>query len=133
RTLAALDRDIAITGLSRYVRVFDPGIFEPIEQSDDEAPDRHTMMTSEGPADGPECEMGGYLIRAWRADAWDAVIQILSALEASHSEAFHALMEGCRRLSNSTPEVDGLDDLLQAPDQHLYDVAHDRDARRSRR
>lgn len=133
RTLAALDSDIVVTGLSRYVRVFDPGIFEPIEPSDDEAPDRHTMMTSEGPADGPECELGGYLLRARRADAWDAVVNILSALEASDSETFHAVMEGCRRLSNSTPEVDGLDDLLQAPDQHLYDVAHDRDARRSRR
>src|SRR6187200_148073 len=28
RTVAALDKSIVVTGLSRYVRVFDPGIFE---------------------------------------------------------------------------------------------------------
>src|SRR5690348_18316451 len=29
RTVAALDPDLVIAGLSRYVRVFDPGTFEP--------------------------------------------------------------------------------------------------------
>src|SRR6185312_13409647 len=32
---------------------------------------------------------------------------------------------------NSTPEVDGLDDLLLAPEQQLHDVAIDRERRRS--
>ena len=41
-------------------------------------------------------------------------------------------MQGCRRLSNSTPEIDGLDDLLIAPEQHLHDVAIERERRRSR-
>jgi hypothetical protein len=41
-------------------------------------------------------------------------------------------MGGVRRLSNSTPEVDGLDDLLQEPEQLLHDVALDRERRRSR-
>ena len=41
-------------------------------------------------------------------------------------------MQGCRRLSNSRPEIDGLDDLLMAPEQHLHDVAIERERRRSR-
>jgi hypothetical protein len=133
RTLASLDPDVAIAGLSTYIRVFDPGVFEPIEQSDDEAPDRHLMMTSEGPSAGPECELGGYLVRARRSDTWDAIVSLLATLDAEYPDAFHVLMRGCRRLSNTIPEVDGLDDLLQTPDQHAYDVARERDARRSHR
>jgi len=41
-------------------------------------------------------------------------------------------MQGCRRLSNSRPEIDGLDDLLMAPEQHLHDAAIERERRRSR-
>ena len=40
-------------------------------------------------------------------------------------------MRECRRLSNSTPEVDGLDDLLMEPEQLLHDLALDREHRRS--
>jgi hypothetical protein len=42
-------------------------------------------------------------------------------------------MQGCRRLSNSRPEIDGLDDLLMAPEQHLHDAAIERERRRSQR
>ena len=44
RTVAALDTNIVVAGLSRYVRVFDPGIFEPVSQSDDEPMDRQEAM-----------------------------------------------------------------------------------------
>ena len=56
---------------------------------------------------------------------------LLLALDADHRDCFHAVMRGCRRLSNSTPEVDGLDDLLMEPEQLLHDVAVDREHRRS--
>src|SRR5215510_14350247 len=64
RTVAALETHLAIAGLSRYVRVFDPGTFEPTASSDDEAMDRHEMMHSETSRDVLECEVGGYLVRA---------------------------------------------------------------------
>jgi hypothetical protein len=131
RTVAALDKDLVIVGLSRYVRVFDPGIFEPVAESDDEPADRHEAMR-EGGGDSVECEVGGYLVRARRTDAWDAIVTLLGALETEHSHAFHAVMRGCRDLSNSRPEVDGLDDLLTAPEQHLHDVTIERETRRSR-
>ena len=142
RTVAALDTNVVVAGLSRYVRVFDPGIFEPIAQSDDEPTDRHEAMREgdvmavdaskhESSGDRLECEVGGYIVRARRADAWDAIVTLLVALDAEHGNYFQAVMQGCRRLSNSMPEIDGLDDLLVAPEQHLNDVAIERERRRS--
>ena len=132
RTVAGLDKHLVIVGLSRYLRVFDPGTFEPTESSDDEPIDRHDMMNSETSSDLLECEVGGYLVRVRRTDAWDAIVTLLITLENEHHEYFHAVMQGCRRLSNSRPEIDGLDDLLMAPEQHLHDVAIERERRRSR-
>jgi hypothetical protein len=90
-------------------------------------------MHSETSRDLAECEVGGYLVRSRRTDAWDAIVALLVALDTEHNRYFHAVMQGCRRLSNSTPEIDGLDDLLMAPEQHLHDVAIERERRRSRR
>jgi uncharacterized protein DUF6178 len=130
RTVAALDKDLVILGLSRYVRVFDPGIFEPTAQSDDEPADRHEAMR-EGGGHWIECEVGGYLVRARRSDAWDAIVTLLVALEDEHGNYFHAVMQGCRSLSNSNPEASGFHDLLLAPEQHLHDVAIERERRLS--
>ena len=154
RTVAALDKNLVVAGLSRYVRVFDPGIFEPTAQSDDEPTDRHEAMREgdsmdvdeamdaesmhaddapvhDSSGDWLECEVGGYIVRARRADAWDAIVTLLVALDAEHGNYFHAVMQGCRRLSNSRSEIDGLDDLLLAPEQHLHDVTIERERRRS--
>jgi len=138
RTIAALDKNLVAAGLSRYVRVFDPGIFEPVSQSDDEPIDRHEAMregdntlTHDSRGDRLTCDVGGYVVRARRGDTWDAIIALLFALESEHPDYFHAVMQGCRHLSNSRPEVDGLDDLLMVPEQHLHDVALERERRRS--
>ncbi len=133
RTVAALDTQLVVAGLSGYVRVFDPGIFEPTASSDDEAIERHDLMNSETSRDVLECEVGGYLLRARRTDAWDAIVALLVALETEHHDRFHAVMQGCRSLSNSRPEIDGLDDLLMGQAQHLHDVATERERRRSQR
>jgi hypothetical protein len=132
RTVAALDQHLVVLGLSRYLRVFDPGTFEPTESSDDEPMDRNQMMNSGTIGNVFECEVGGYLVRAQRTDAWDAIVTLLGTLNIEHNHYFHAVMQGCRRLSNSRPEIDGLDDLLMAPEQDLQDVAIEREQRRSR-
>jgi hypothetical protein len=124
RIVAGLDEHLVMTGLSRYIRVFDPATFEPTAPSDDEFI-RHTEP------DSVECILGGYLVRAIRNDAWDAIVALLLALDAGHPERFHAVMRGCRGVSNSAPEVDGCDDLLMAPEQLLHTVAVDREHRRS--
>jgi len=132
RTVAALDKHLVILGLSRYLRVFDPGTFEPTASNDDEPVDRNQMMNSETAGAVLECEVGGYLVRAQRADAWDAIVTLLMTLETEHNHDFHVVMQGCRRLSNSRPEIDGLDNLLTGPEQQLQDVAIERERRRSR-
>ena len=124
RTVAAMDEHLVVAGLSRYIRVFDPAAIATT--LDGEPPD--IDVTSHR---GPECEVGGYLVRGITADAWDAIVALLLALEADHHDRFHAVMRECRRLSNSTPEVDGLDDLLMEPEQLLHDLALDREHRRS--
>jgi hypothetical protein len=143
RTVAALDKSLVVAGLSRYVRVFDQGIFEPTAQSDDETTDRHeamhegdTMHADDAPVHESsavwlECDVAGYVVRARRPDAWDAIVTLLVTLAAEHGNDFQAVMEGCRRLSNSRPEADGLDDLLLAPEQHLHEVTIEREHRRS--
>ena len=130
RTIAALDRDLVVEGLSRYVRVFDPGIFEPTAQSDDELTERRDAML-EGGGIGIECEVGGYLIRARRTNAWDAIVALLVALDTEYPGEFHSIMRGCRSLSNSDPEASGFHDLLLAQEQHLHDVRIGRERRRS--
>src|SRR6185436_11787407 len=47
RTVAALDKQLVIVGLSRYLRVFDLGAFEPAESTDDQPMNRSEMMNSE--------------------------------------------------------------------------------------
>ncbi len=131
RTVAALDKHLVIAGLSRYVRVFDPGTFEPTASTDDEPIERHDLMNSETSRDVPECEVGGYLVRARRTDAWDAIVTLFVTLEIEHNDYFHEVMQGCRPLSNSKPEIDGLHELLMAPEQHLHDVAVEREQRRA--
>jgi hypothetical protein len=126
RTIAALDEELVVTGLSCYVRVFDPAaLLMPV--SEEEAIDLDVPAFA-----GLSRELGGYIVRASRTDAWDAIVALLFALAEHHPDRFHGVMQGCRRLSNSKPEVDGLDDLLMEPDQVLHDVTAEREGRRSR-
>ena len=126
QTVAAMDESLAIAGFSRFLHVYDQASFAPSFSSDDEHIDADA--TAHGVL---EREMGGYVVRAIRGDAWDAIVATLVALEADHRDRFHAVMRGCRRLSNSTPEIDGLDELLAEPEQLIHEVALDRETRRS--
>jgi hypothetical protein len=123
RLLVALDRDLVIVGLSRLIRVSDPAVWLPSASSDDEASTRVP--------DDLEIEIGGYLVRGRDADAWSASVHLLLALESEDADGFHAIMRGCRALSNSTPEDDELDALLLAPEQRLHDAAIAREDRRA--
>jgi hypothetical protein len=125
RIVAAMDEHLVVAGLSRYLRVFDPAAIAATV--DGESPGVEVASHQ-----GTECEVGGYLVRGITAQGWDAIIALLLALEADHPWRFHAVMRACRRLSDSTPEVDGLDDLLLEPEQLLHDVALDREHRRSK-
>ena len=123
--VSSMDPALVITGLSHFIRVFDPGALLPPGGDDED--------TSPEPVDGfdPAAEVGGYVVRARRPDGWDAIVALLSGLGAHHPQFFATVMRGCRLLSNSSPEVDGLDDLLTRPQQLLYDVHGEREQRRS--
>jgi hypothetical protein len=128
RTVAALDARLAIAAISRYIRVFDPGTFErvvPTEEVD------HDLGPP--PFDGLSYECAGYVIRARRIDNWDAIVSLLNTLQDDHPDRFDEVMHGCRRLSNSAPEVDGLDDLRDLPGQALHDATLAREDRQSAR
>lgn len=126
RIVARVDVSLVVTGLSRYVRVLDPGVLEPTASTDDERCESGLFIPA-----GLSAEVGGYIVQARRRDAWDAIVGLLVELSAEQGECFHALMRGCRRLSDAGREMDGLDDLVEQPEQLLHDVTVDRDDRRA--
>ncbi len=128
RVVARFDLSLAVTGLSQYVRVLDPAALTPSAATDDEP--WETGLLAPG---GLSAEIGGYVVQARREDAWDAVVSLLDELSAEHGACFHAVMRGCRRLSDAERELDGLDDLLEQPAQLLHDVTVEREDRRAER
>ena len=111
--VARMDVDLVTAALAHHARVFDPAAVSP------------SMATG-----GLSCEVGGYLIVATRTDSWDAIVAVLTSLDADHHDCFHRVMRGCRRLSNSRPEIDGLDNLLTDREQASFDLAFHRENRR---
>lgn len=111
--VARMDVDLVTAALAHHARVFDPAAVSP-----------HMAP------DGISCEVGGYLIVAKRTDSWDAIVSVLTSLDAAHPDRFHRVMRGCRRLSNSRPEIDGLDELLTDGEQASFDLAFHRESRR---
>jgi hypothetical protein len=124
-TLARLDGAVLTAALAQHVFVFDPAVLHLPEASDEE------FASIRPAADGAyTAEIGGYLIVARRRTAWDAITSVLVELEREHRSIFDRLLTGCRAVSDSDPEVDGLDELLSAPEQLMFDVDVDRERRR---
>jgi hypothetical protein len=122
--LVALDRALVVSGLMEHVIVYDQAVVAGYTTLDGErVPARHV----EGPL---VAEIGGYVIKAVRTSAWEAIVELLAFLAAEQPIDFHRLMRGCVRLSHGTRELDGLDDLLDAGDQQMFDVAAARETRR---
>lgn len=123
--LAQQDLALVVAGLAPMIRVFDPGTFEPIEERSGA-----DAVLNPGRERGVFQEIGGYVVVARRADAWDAIIDVLVALDEHQPATFRRVMRGCQRLSNDGHELDGLDDLLSRPEQHRFDVDVARESRR---
>ncbi len=75
--VARMDVDLVTAALAHHARVFDPAAVSP------------SMAT-----DGLSCEVGGYLIVATRTDSWDAIVAVLTSLDADHHDCFHRVMRG---------------------------------------
>jgi hypothetical protein len=127
QTLAEMNVELVTSALAQHARVFDCAAVSPSTPMDGD-----DAIDVRAPDAGLECEVGGYLVVANRTDSWDAIVGVLVSLEAEHHDCFHRVMGGCRSLSNSTPEIDGLDDLLTDPEQAMFDLAFDREQRREK-
>jgi len=112
RQLEKFDGDLLVAGFAQHLRVFD-------------------LATQPRVADGAlSLDIGGYVIVAKRTMAWSTIVDALLTLHADADRLFHRVMRGCVRLSDSDPEIDGLDDLLTVREQAMFDLAVDRDERR---
>jgi hypothetical protein len=121
--IAGMDPGLIATALAQHVRVFDVAAVGPCIVDGE-------IIGAERPRHDLNCEISGYLIEARRSDAWDAIVSLLLALDAGHGDGFQRVMRACRRLSNRGFERDGLDDLYTDREQHLLDLALDREERR---
>jgi hypothetical protein len=126
QTVAQMDADLVTAGLAQHARVFDGAAVSAVPT------DGEDVQTTRVLGDGLSCDVGGYLVVATRTDSWDAIVALLMSLDAEHHDYFHRVMRGCRRLSNSRPEVDGLDDLLTDREQVAFDLAFNRERRREK-
>jgi hypothetical protein len=125
--LAGMDVDVTIAALSQHALVFDnAAVSSSVSEAGEDVPAVRTVN------DGLGCNVGGYLVVARRTDSWDAIVALLGLLDAEHHDYFHRVMRGCRSLSNSAPEVDGLDHLLTDREQVMFDLAFGRERRRER-
>jgi hypothetical protein len=122
-TLAAIDGSLLAAALVQHVRVFDYAAVAPFITIDG------NVAPGAEFAEGVRTEIGGYVVTARRVEWWDAITAVLNALADEHGVVFDRVMRGCCRLSSSRPEIDGLDDLLTANEQAMFDVARDREVR----
>jgi hypothetical protein len=127
RKLADLGVDLMIAALAQHVLVFDLAAVSPSAAEDGEEGAAPRTLD-----DRLTCEIGGCLVVAKRTDAWDAIRDVLISLDAEYHDCFHRVMRGCRSLSNSGHEVDGLHALLTKTEQVMFDVAFDREQRREK-
>src|SRR5262249_14645147 len=129
--LAGMDVDLVIAGLAQHALVYDRAAVTPYETTDGE------LITFYADAisvfdNGLTFDVGGYLLVARRAGSWEAIVEVLTSLDAGRPDYFHQVMRGCRSLSNSGREVDGLDNLLPEGDQVMFDLSVDREQRREK-
>jgi hypothetical protein len=123
--IAELPIEGMVVGLSQHVRVFDVAslTYETLDGN-------QVNLRADGEA--VACEVGGYRLEARRDDAWDAIVEVLLALDENHRDRFELIVRGCRALSNSRPEESGMHDLLDDPEQVMFNLAADRERRRER-
>jgi uncharacterized protein DUF6178 len=126
RKMTEIDADLMIAALSQHALVFDAAAVSRLASDDED------NVAGRSLRDGLGCEVGGYLVLARGTDSWDAIAAALVLLEHEHPTYFHRVMRGCRGLSHSAPEIDGLDNLASPREQAACDLAVARDRRRER-
>lgn len=124
--LMGLDIAIVTAGLAHHSAVFSVAAVASYTTLDGELVAGRELRGDWG------CEIGGYVIKARRAAAWDAIVELLVFLDVEHPDYFSRLMRGCVRWSNGTREPDGFHHLLQDQEQDMFDLGSARETRRDR-
>jgi hypothetical protein len=125
RKLAEMDPAIVTAGFAQHLRAFDHGAVSRFTTTDG-----HDVEEKINRAEDLTYDIGGYVAVARRTDSWEAIVAVLASLATDHPDCFDRVMSGCRAVSSAGREIDGLDDLLEAGDQAMFDVAFDREQRR---
>jgi hypothetical protein len=128
RIVSEMDADLVAAALAQHVLVFDVASISPSISEDGDEWDVPSSLDT-----GISCEIGGHRVVAKRSESWDAIVAVLLALDSEYEDAFGRVMHGCRDLSNSAPELDGLDDLLGAGEQVMFDLGAVRERRREQK
>jgi hypothetical protein len=126
--LAAMPLPQIVAGFAQHVQVFDVGAVSEYETTDGTRIDYSRPVR-----DLVGCEIGGYHVAAMREESWDAIVDVLAALDMHHPDQFVALMRAVRSRSHSEREPDGFHALLGNRAQMMFDVADERERRRGAR
>ena len=126
--LAEMPLPQIVAGFAQHVKVFDVAAVSEYETTDGtridySRPVRHLVG----------CEIGGYHVAAMREESWDAIVDVLAALDMHHPDQFVALMRAVRSRSHSEREPDGFHALLGNRAKMMFDVADERERRRRAR
>jgi hypothetical protein len=122
--LTEMDARLVVAGLAEHVRVFDHAAIAEYTTTDGD------RVAPTGPHSRLVAQVGGFMLADRREDAWDAILVALAALAEHHPGVFRNVMSGCRALSNSASEIDGLDELPGHREQAMFDLARGRELRR---
>jgi hypothetical protein len=123
--LAGIETGLVIAGLAGHIAAFDRAAVSAYTTLDGD------FVEGRASTDARMAEIGGYLLEARRAPAWDAIVELLSFLDLERPDYFGEVMRGCVRLSNGAAEADGFHDLLADGEQASFDVSGDREERRA--
>src|SRR5262249_54515179 len=104
--LLGFDIDLVVAGVARHAAVYDAAAVASYTTLDGEHVPGRVMS-------GASSDVGGYVIEARRASAWEPIVALLEHLSAEHPAFFFRLMRRCVRLSNSGREKDGFHNLLE--------------------
>ncbi len=91
--LAGMDVDLVVAGLAQHTLVYDLAAVTPFETTDGELVTFYADAISVFD-DGLRFDVGGYLLVAKRADSWEAIVEVLTSLDAWHPDYFHQVMQG---------------------------------------
>jgi Family of unknown function (DUF6178) len=138
KKIAEMDFDFVTAALSRHLLVLDAQSLalermaaEVLDEAD-ETEEARLDRTESALENGLSYDVGGYKVVARRGESWDALLAVLTSLDASHPAFFGRLMARCSVLASEyIVDNGGLYEVLTSEEQVLADVAAEREGRRA--